>query len=606
MKAKLIFQKESKVIKNGVNPWILSYDLGNYYNSDEVDQFLLKKIPKIPNHDKILIGLNVRYKNLGNKWLWNDYTIPSKVKCLGTYLEDSKVAIEDTQIRYIQIYTVKKPTEKKEVRMVGEDDENNDCFALTVFKCLQFNKSLLPKSLNREWKWKKFFGLYRDDKIPLTNKNLKQLEQELKCSFIISGDVDYTSDIIQKQNFVLHVKNGHIDVKCNEGRKNKLIPKKKENIFSLKFIDDKIIICDGESEKEISDEKYKELTHVKYMLLKCNEKDDMFKIRSNYIKKANKLYDASNGLINYYKSQYPSALGYDIWRQLTKYLSEPEELDEFEEQILKLYGGIHFYKKGRYENTYDYDVNSMYMYYMSSKSFIFPVVKPTYKVFSEKEFNELKFFPFGYYLVEFDGEHPYFKIYNGWVTHTDLKCAQLLNIKINIVCNKTNALLYDSKNCVRGNVAFENYCKYLFDMKQKFYEAKDLTVKTWGFFYEKIYKRLRVKNNETYELGTEQIEEINETENLCILKTSSGKGHKRFKRSMARMAPFLTAYCRFNIIKIMMQDPDHLKNIVHINTDGFISLKERKDLQISDDMGDFKIKHKGNCEVFNSMRVIYN
>ena len=82
MKAKLIFQKESKVIKNGVNPWILSYDLGNYYNSDEVDQFLLKKIPKIPNHDKILIGLNVRYKNLGNKWLWNDYTIPSKVKCL--------------------------------------------------------------------------------------------------------------------------------------------------------------------------------------------------------------------------------------------------------------------------------------------------------------------------------------------------------------------------------------------------------------------------------------------------------------------------------------------------------------------------------------------
>ena len=50
----------------------------------------------------------------------------------------------------------------------------------------------------------------------------------------------------------------------------------------------------------------------------------------------------------------------------------------------------------------------------------------------------------------------------------------------------------------------------------------------------------------------------------------------------------------------------NLDDIVQINTDGFISKTIIKDLKISKNMGDWKIKHTGDCIVQDSNIVIWH
>ena len=50
----------------------------------------------------------------------------------------------------------------------------------------------------------------------------------------------------------------------------------------------------------------------------------------------------------------------------------------------------------------------------------------------------------------------------------------------------------------------------------------------------------------------------------------------------------------------------NLDDIVQINTDGFISKTIIKDLKISKHMGDWKIKHTGDCTIQDSNVVIWS
>jgi hypothetical protein len=355
---------------------------------------------------------------------------------------------------------------------------------------------------------------------------------------------------------------------------------------------------------DITEEDYKKLCNQPEILLVKCDGGSLEETLNDYIAKADRLITVSNKLINFYKSQYASVLSFDIWKQMTKFINTPEELDDFEHVAINfsLKGGIHYStpSKGKY---YDIDMNSAYMHFMASSNFNFPVTKPNYKMFAQKEFGELKFYPFGLYLVVFENTHDYFSCFktevNQWVSHHDLKCAKLLGIQFSIMEGKTNALLYDSKNCVKGSHAFGEYCNFLYDLKKQNEDVKDFTVSIWGAFCQKLVKRYRLKDDETIDVGDQFIEELNESKNITTIKVTPKVG-QIFKYPYARLGPFLTSYVRLKMTEILLKQPK--ESVLMVNTDGWISTIPRNDLSYGKEMGEFKVWH-GNCEVFNSMRV---
>ena len=603
---KLVSQYRGRITLGGKRPYVYNYDLRKYYSAKKVTEFIIQKVNRIENSDKLFFATNARYYNLNNKTMFSGFTTRDKVNVLPTFLEDSYVISEDSLIRYVSLYVLDKlPIKNK--KMVG-NDEHNDCLFNSIVKAFSFRNDLLPKIICKPYKFKKYFGYDRNDKVELNEELFLKLEELIKCSFIVSGDFSYVSKEMKKVNISLKVKGEHITPTYNEGKESKLFPRSKENILSLQFVDDKIFVFDGKVKKEINDEEYKQYTeNSKYLLIKCKGKDTIEETLNKYIKKADRLLQVSNKLINYYKSQYSSVIGFDIWKQMTKFISSPEELDDFEHIVINfaLHGGIHYYREGEYENVIENDVNSAYMNFMSSSGFNFPVTKPNYKLFTQKEFDDLKFFPFGFYLVKFENTHDYFSNFkvgvNQWTTHHDLKCAKLLNVKFSIVEEKTNALLYDSKNCIKGSHAFSEYCNFLYKLKRDGEDVKDLTVSIWGVFAQKLTKIYRLKDDETIDIDDQFVISLIETGNTTIIKTTPQAG-KIFKHSLARLAPFLTSYTRLKMIETIMKVPK--ENIIHINTDSFISTIPVKNLVISKELGEWK-QHKGDCHVYNSMRICW-
>ena len=82
--------------------------------------------------------------------------------------------------------------------------------------------------------------------------------------------------------------------------------------------------------------------------------------------------------------------------------------------ILHSRGGIHYAEKGEPDkNVYDYNMNTMYAYYMKQLNFMFPSTKPIYFLFTAQEFNKLQFYPFGLlYRVSFTNSHKFIILKN--------------------------------------------------------------------------------------------------------------------------------------------------------------------------------------------------
>lgn len=603
--AKLVKKYKGRVKINGTQPHILSYDLGNYYSADKVTKFLKQKIEKIPNNEILYFASNAKYRNLNNKFKFSGYTKKNKFEVFPVYLKDSSNSSQ-SRIRFVMLYIMNKnPKPEKSMFKVGLD-KHNDCLFNAIYNCFDRQSDLLSKQVNTAKKLKIFLGYKRDDMVDLTTKNFKLLEEVMKCSFIISGDYQYSSCEMKKFNISLHVKGEHITPKFNKDREMNIFPRKKEDIYFVKFDGHNIILFNGQ-EKQISDKQYSELKEQsKNMLIECKLEDDFKVVYKAHFDKVDQLIISSKGIINYYKSQYPSVIGYDIWKQMTKYINTIEELDDFEHIVINyaLHGGIHYSKSGTYNNVYDIDMNSAYMHYMSSLNFNIPVTKPNYKTFLKQEFNELKFFSVGYYLVKFINTHDYFSNFKTgiaqWVTQNDLRAAKVLEVKYEIIENQTNALLYESKQTVKGSHVFDKYCNFLYKLKKSGEDVKDLTVSIWGVFATKNYKRYRVTGEETVDLASdEQIDEIYENSDISMMKTVPISG-KIFKYSMARFTPFLTSYTRLKMIEVLVLQPKD--TVLMINTDGFISSIPRNDLTFSDEMGNWK-KYNGNCIIENSMNV---
>jgi len=181
---------------------------------------------------------------------------------------------------------------------------------------------------------------------------------------------------------------------------------------------------------------------------------------------------------------------------------------------------------------------------------------------------------------------------------------KLLNIEYKIKQNVTNALLYYANDCLRGNKTFQPFVKYMTDLENvtgKEY-IKPIRNALWGFMSLKNKNVIRLKGSDTIDVSDLFVDNIVNNKNVTVVKTVETSNI--FKYSWARCSIFLTAYCRFQMIKIILQCPN-LDDIILINTDGFISKTIQPHLVISPNIGDFKLKTQGGCIIHNSNNVVF-
>ncbi len=610
----LVEQKFTNLTFNGKLAYKFSYDLKKLYKLKRIQRAITMKINKIADHENKLYHINIKFLGMNHNkgWMlspdWLTYNETNSIENVFKYINDSDPDIE-LMARYFQIIVA--PTKPKQVKRIGDtDDDKNDCLFNAINKAYNYNTDLLPANIKTPKAFKKILNLERNDKVPFDL--LPKIEELFKSSFSITGSFEYRSKEIKRCHINLKCKGEHIELikPVDKIKTGVYKEREKQNIYTIYFKDTSdVLVYNGKTIETLSIDEYKLLQKdYNYMLLICNSEKNLKTDRSDFFMKADMLIEETNGFINYYKNQYDSQMALYLFRSMSKTISEPEELDINEHKILNTAyrGGIHYAEKGKYKNVIDYDMNAIYAYYMKQLNFIFPSTKPTYKMFTTQEFIDLKLYPFGLYNVSFTNRHKLWTngLKKSWYTHHDLNIAKLLYMTIVLVENETNALLYESKNCIRGNKAFENVIDYIDKLEKNKNTSKymkPIRTALSGVLASKNKKYHIVKHDEQIECSDFLLESIVDSEKSTTIQTIDK--NNIFKYSWARCTVFLTAYCRLQMIKILLNCD--LDDIIQINTDGFISKTIIKDLKISKDMGDWKIKHTGDCTIQDSNVVTW-
>jgi hypothetical protein len=614
-KAKLISQGFSALRKGNYNVYIYKYDLGKAFTMAKIKAFLLTKVAKIPDYARRTFMINIKFQGLHSNsgWMlttWLTYEKIKKLELAYQFLTDSEVNVVYKKARYVEIL-VQDVMKTAQQQIMGTDDAKNDCLFNAIFQAYNFDRDLMPHGIKTAASFKKTLGINRMDKVPFSV--LPQLEIILKASFTITGDDEYQSKQIKPYNICLKSKKSHVTLKNNTSKILIKVPYKpiaKDCIFTLCFDDGVIYLYDGTT-RIIDVDDYNEIKNdrKKYMLLISKSVSEMEKDRNDFFHKADRLYDATDGFINYYTCKYDSSIAYDIFKKRSLTATEPAQLDAIEQQILNasFRGGLHYAEKGEFKNCTDYDINSMYPYYMTQLGCMMPTTTPEYKMYSQEEFAAMQHPRFGLYKVQFENVHKFWPKgkKSDWYTHYDLNIAKLLGMTYTIVEDETNALLYHPKDCLRGNKVFKTFMEYFDKLGQQDEEirkmVKPIRNSLWGFFARKNVNYKLLKKGDTFDYSDHFIESmVNETNGSTRLETVEKTNI--FKYGYARFSVFLTGYCRYQMILILLKCKN-MDDIVCINTDGFISKSTQAHLPLSDKMGDFKIKQSGDCTVKNSCDV---
>jgi hypothetical protein len=613
MKVKLISQGLSGLRVANNNVYLFKYDLQKQFSMSKIVDLIKTKIEKIPNYKDRTFRINTKFSGVAtnNGWMMSKEIKYNEVKNLQqnySYLVDSDLQVEDLKARYFEILVIDRP--RRMVNMGDTDDNKNDCLFNCILKAFNFNANLLPPGLQRPSSLKKKLSLQRDEKIPV--ELLPEIEKLYGISFIIKGDIEYTSQNIKKHNICLTARNNHVSVKQNESNLKFYMRYEevdRDEVYTVCFQEDDIMSYNGESTTILTTEEYNKISKDNNKLLvKVNNEDELKPLWKAYMKKADKMKELTKGFVNFYKTSSEQKIAFYTFRNMTKFIADPEPLDDMEHIILDnaFHGGLHYSQPGEYENCIDYDMNSMYCNYMRKLNFMFPVKKPEYKQMTTHNFNNLQFYPYGLYNVTIKTHH---KLWNmkkqGWFTHFDLQIAKMLHMDFSINEHQTNAVLYPSSDCIRGNKAFDEFVTYYTDLENKTSKdyVKPIRNSLWGFFSKKNKVIKRFKKGDFIDIDNYDIKAMINGNNTTTIEMTDNTDI--FKFPWARCSIFLTAYCRFQMMKFIL-DCKNLDDIVAINTDGFVSKTQQNQLVVNDSIGFWKIKQRGNCKVINSNTIIFS
>lgn len=494
----------------------------------------------------------------------------------------------------------------------GGADAHNDC----LFNCLKqaYGGALdkMPKAVNRPHKFKQVLGLERD--APVSIALMPQVEQALgNASVNVVGDYTYISPV-KPLNVKLRLKHGHYTLVNNEGRQHTagafFKPVDKENVYTYK-LGTPIQIYDGEAIMAVAPEELKQYTKsFEYICISCSQNEDLAKARQDFISNADDLLEKTKGKINLYKYRNVKAASLDVWRFMSKAVTEPEIIQDDEAEIIDraFMGGLAF------AETYEglgvlYDINSMYPSMMIDPKLMISTKAGTASVMTDDEFSKNRdrnYFKYGIYRCEIEGNHKLFKpnLCNHY-THFDLTCAHELGLEIKLIQDSQfNFYGYDKNGLVQAPKMFYEFVTYMYDLKQKTKGAKIILNTLWGALCEKKKADKVIKLDTPYDITSRKrlVSILPVDLETIVIKTEQEEN--RYYTDYARLGPFLTSYARLKMMRLCKPYTD---DVVRIHTDSILlKSKVNVSFEVSPKLGHFKKEYEGHVSVTHVNKKPYN
>ncbi|CAJ0643571.1 6071_t:CDS:2 [Entrophospora sp. SA101] len=315
----------------------------------------------------------------------------------------------------------------------------------------------------------------------------------------------------------------------------------------------------------------------KYYFIKSDLKETTIEAYKRIIKESETIAEKTNGQVDMRKSGSYTLTSLKLFKETTLVSKRSEKVNEKENAWLNLASTGALVFAERYEGeAIQYDVNSMYVYEMLKKEASWPFAQGKFHTINSTFAEKWGKFPYGIYKATIEGNPPKKSLqctrylrYNpyGIYTHYDLECAKKNGLKVYLMNESPNALIYEKNTRISGRDMFGKWGNILYNIKKEGGIAgkvsKALLVSLWGVLCEQ-------RNGQNYGL------------------------HPRIK-------PFLLASARKRISEIVKPLGDQVKRI---HTDGFI-VAGKVELKTGIEMGELKFEKRGVCEVKNCISVTW-
>jgi hypothetical protein len=233
---------------------------------------------------------------------------------------------------------------------------------------------------------------------------------------------------------------------------------------------------------------------------------------------------------------------------------------------------------------------------MSDKKSSFSLSAPEDFILNDDDYADL--YPYGLYRAKISGYDPRLFFHNAenHYTHLEMTRAKQLGYKIRMIDDgEYNVALYEKR--ISGKLLFGQYFKNLYPFKtcvnvetgERNPLVKKMMNVLWGALAERDRKYYTNNDKTSFEVADliSGVVKIFERGGKDEIET---KGE--YLRGYARLAPFITAYGRVNISRLVEPIVDQ---VFRIHTDGFYTTAT--DLPVSAELGALKLEKQGNFHI---------
>jgi hypothetical protein len=568
---------------------------GKKYTKSDVEKLIKEQQAELHGLNlKFMVSMKLKRGYRSMKAFSADTTNNIKIDLYGA---------ESEEVDDFAIYFWKTPEKK------GGSDKNNDCLFNALMRIVEISN--MPEPWNSPAKLKLRLKLKRNEKIHIDR--IPEIEKGMKVNINVTGAaVYYTSAGKHPRTANIELNNGHYTPKIAKSRELIKTVCRKQKLAMYYLDGDVATICIGAEYllREITKDQLYEMMYEdmlgEYAYQPASSAQTLQEEHSEYLRKAEAIYKATNGLIDYSKCQYSHKKAVlNLFYNRTTSLKDPEPLSELENEWISeaFKGGLIFGTPCELQYGITYDCNSAYASVLEKNCFKIPV-KPG-------DFIQIDLLPevltYGIYRCiispsENEDTNKMFKFnhFNKY-THIDIYMARMLNLNIElIVDHEANALLYGSGKCENGSIMFKSTIDYLYQLKkQKLPFAKELLTSLWGSLMER--DRIHRVCKEEYNIP-EDCTMVDLRPNSKGTYVAYSKSNKYFKLNYARIGPFLTAAVRKMMLSMILPRRDH---VFRVHTDSILCDVAQTDIEVTDKIGGWKIEKQGHCIVENSRDVKY-
>lgn len=212
----------------------------------------------------------------------------------------------------------------------------------------------------------------------------------------------------------------------------------------------------------------------------------------------------------------------------------------------------------------------------------------------QKEFNALKFAPYGIYHVKITSEDQklFTQTTSNKYTHYELNHAISLGLKMRVLGKHMQWRPCDR---ISGKKLFGGFVDYLYELKGQHPFFKKILNCLWGLLVRSAQSYSIISSYENLDIGKDE-----RILNACPRKDGLinfriiNNSFKLFKHNFARMKPFLLGRGRVLMHKLIIKAG--ADNVVYSHTDSMITKKRFKKHTVQNKLG--SLKYEGYCNDF--------